>query len=208
MSDAGAVIKCYPGAMTAVPEWMHPPRVEGWYADDLNDFPVLPNHTELIDGALVFVLSPQRAWHDRVATVLGAALTELAPAGVSVKRETMIRLDERNRMEPDLLAAKAFSEDSNRTVFTPDEVLLVVEVVALESAHRDRTVKFRKYAEASIPNHWRVEDENGAPVIHAYALDGSARAYHPTGIHRHKIQTTAPFAITLDLTELVREQRS
>ncbi|HEY0700605.1 MAG TPA: hypothetical protein VGD43_22710 [Micromonospora sp.] len=44
--------------MTKVPEWMRPPRVEGWYADDLDHLPEAPRHTELIDGALVFMMSP------------------------------------------------------------------------------------------------------------------------------------------------------
>ena len=49
--------------MTALPDWMRPPRAEGWFAEDLDRLPEAPRHTELIDGALVFVLSPQRAWH-------------------------------------------------------------------------------------------------------------------------------------------------
>lgn len=49
--------------MTAVPEWMRPPRPEGWYSEDLDELAEAPRHTELIDGALVFMLSPQRVWH-------------------------------------------------------------------------------------------------------------------------------------------------
>ncbi len=60
--------------------------------------------------------------------------------------------------------------DGDRTWFAPDEVRLAVEVVSSESAHRDRTVKLHKYAEAGIP-HWRIEDEDGAPVVHVYEPD-------------------------------------
>ena len=97
---AGAVIaECYGDDMTAVPEWMRPPRVEGWYADDLDHLPEAPRHTELIDGALVFMMFPRRAWHGRAVSALLFALTEQAPAGVEVEREMTTRLDERNRLD-------------------------------------------------------------------------------------------------------------
>ncbi|GAA2640680.1 Uma2 family endonuclease [Paractinoplanes durhamensis] len=193
--------------MTAVPEWMRPPRPEGWYADDLDKLAEAPRHTELIDGALVFRLSPQRVWHTRMVTALVKSLMDQAPAGVEVDREITIRLDRWNRPEPDLLATTA-PYDPSRTFFTPDETLLTVEVVSPESAHRDRSVKLRKYAEAGIANHWRVEDEDGSPVVHAYELDGPTRAYVPTGIHRHELRTTTPFAINLDLEGLVPGRKS
>ncbi|MDP9797711.1 Uma2 family endonuclease [Catenuloplanes nepalensis] len=188
--------------MTAVPEWMRPPRPEGWFADDLDELPQAPRHTELIDGALVFMMSPQRAWHARLVTALVLALAEQAPPGVEVEREMTIRLDERNRPEPDLLATTA-AYDPDRTFFEPAVVLLVAEVVSPESAHRDRTVKLRKYAEAGIGHYWRIEDEDGAPVVHAYELDGPTRSYAPTGIFRHELRSTTPFPVTIDLDRLL-----
>jgi Uma2 family endonuclease len=202
-----ATTECYRDGMTAVPEWMRPPRPEGWYADDLDHLPEAPRHTELIDGALVFMMSPQRSWHARIVTALVVALTEQAPAGIEVEREMTIRLDERNRPEPDALVATA-PYDANRTFYTPDQVLLVVEVVSPESAHRDRTVKLRKYAEAGIKVYWRIEDENEAPVVHAYELDEPTRSYAPTGIHRHAVRTSTPFTIDLDLDRLVPGRKS
>jgi len=151
--------------------------------------------------------SPQRAWHGRAVSALLFALTEQAPAGVEVEREMTIRLDKRNRPEPDLLATRAPYYAPDRTFYTPDQVLLVVEVVSPESAHRDRTVKLRKYAEAGIANYWRVEVEDDSPVVHAYELDGPTRSYVPTGIHRHELRTTTPFAIELDLDKLVPGRR-
>ena len=193
--------------MTGVPEWMRPPRPEGWYADDLDQLPEAPRHTELIDGALVFRISPQRARHGRLVTALVVSLTEQAPAGIEVEREMTIRLDERNRPEPDLIVTTA-PYAADRTFYTPDTILLVVEVVSPESAHRDRTVKLRKYAEAGIANYWRVEEEGEAPVVHTYELDGPTRSYAPTGIYRHELRSPTPFAIKLDLDRLVPGRRS
>ncbi|MGW3204501.1 Uma2 family endonuclease [Streptomyces sp. NPDC001135] len=188
--------------MTALPDWMRPPRDEGWFAEDLDRLPEAPRHTELIDGALVFRMSPQRWWHGHLVTMLTVALMEQAPADVRVGREMTIRLDERNRPEPDLLLAKA-DFDGDRTWFAPDEVLLVIEVVSPESAHRDRTVKLRKYAEAGIPHYWCVEEEDGAPVVHVYELDEPTGAYAPAGIFRGTLTRPVPFEISLDLDKLL-----
>ncbi|GLY28583.1 Uma2 family endonuclease [Kineosporia sp. NBRC 101731] len=188
--------------MTSLPEWMRPPRPEGWFAEDLDRLAEAPRHTELIDGALVFMMSPQRSWHGRLVTSLAVFLSEQAPAGLEVEREMTIRLDERNRPEPDLLVTTA-PYDPNRTWYAPEAVVLVVEVVSPESAHRDRTVKLRKYAEAGIAHYWRIEEESGAPVVHSYELDAPTRAYAPTGIHRDKLRTSTPFGMELDLNALV-----
>lgn len=185
--------------MTALPDWMRPPRAEGWFADDLDNLPEAPRHTELIDGALVFMMSPQRLWHVQVVDTLKNALVEQAPYGVWVTREMTIRLDERNRPEPDVLVTTA-SPDPNLTWFAPADVLLVVEVTSPESEHRDRTVKLRKYAEAGIQNYWLIEEENGRTVAHVYELDQPAKKYVPVAITRDTLDRPAPFPIKIDLT--------
>ncbi|MEU3845141.1 Uma2 family endonuclease [Streptomyces sp. NPDC028635] len=187
--------------MTALPDWMRPPREEGWFAEDLDRLPEAPRHTELIDGVLVFMLAPQRWWHGHLVTMLTVALMEQAPGDVRVGREMTIRLDERNRPEPDLLLTTA-TYDGDRTWFTPDEVRLVVEVVSPESAHRDRTVKLRKYAEAGIPHYWCIEDEDGAPVVHVYERDEPTGVYAPAGIFRGSLKRPVPFEISLNLDKL------
>lgn len=187
--------------MTALPDWMRPPRAEGWFAEDLDRLPEAPRHTELIDGALVFMMSPQRWWHGHLVTLLTVALMEQAPEGFTVGREMTVRLDERNRPEPDLLVSTT-AYDPDRTWFAPKEVQLVVEVVSPESAHRDRTVKLRKYAQAGIRHYWCIEEEDGAPLVHVYELDEPTGAYAPAGIFRHALQRDVPFDIGLDLDKL------
>lgn len=196
----------YGKSMTALPEWMHPPREEGWFAEDLDRLPEAPRHTELIDGALVFMMSPQRSWHGRVVTAMTSALMDQAPDGTEVEREMTIRLDARNRPEPDILVVTA-PYDPDRTWYAPEDVLLVVEVVSPESAHRDRTVKLRKFAEAGIPHYWRVEDEDSAPVVHVYELDTPTGTYAPAGICRQTLKRPVPFPVTLDLDTLAPRPR-
>ncbi|MFH8381912.1 Uma2 family endonuclease [Kitasatospora sp. NPDC018058] len=188
--------------MSELPDWMYAPRDEGWFADDLDHLPQAPRHTELIDGALVFMMSPQRWWHGDVVTDLVYTLRRQVSKGYRVGREMSIKLDKRNRPEPDVLVVRAEFEP-DRTQFTPDEVALVVEVVSPESAHRDRTVKFRKYAEAGIPHYWIVEEEDGLPVAHVFELEPVTSSYVSAGIFRGKLVRPVPFPIEIDLDELV-----
>ncbi|NMO50408.1 hypothetical protein HH310_04275 [Actinoplanes sp. TBRC 11911] len=124
---------------TGRPKWMCPPRLEGWFAEDLDQLPeAAPRHIELIDGDLV-VRSPQRVWHARAVTGLQVGLTAQAPTGMDVEREMTILLDKRNRLEPDILATGAPCYEPNRTFYTPDQVLLVVEVVDKRCAPRRRS---------------------------------------------------------------------
>ncbi|GGP60417.1 Uma2 family endonuclease [Saccharothrix coeruleofusca] len=184
---------------------MPPPRPEGRFADDSDHFSGTPRHVEVIDGA-PFSLRPQRSWHGRFITGLTVALMDQAPDGFEVEREMTIRLDARNRPEPDLLVSTA-RYDPNRTWFEPADVALVVEVVSPESAHRDFNVKLRKYAEAGIRHYWCVEDEDTTPVVHVYELDTPTKAYAPAGIFRHSLQRSVPFDINLDLGALATGRR-
>ncbi|WP_240617399.1 Uma2 family endonuclease [Nocardioides speluncae] len=181
---------------------MRPPRPEGWFAEDLDHLPDAPRHTELIDGALVFMMSPQRSWHGRLLTQLEVRLRKQAPDGLEIDREMTIRIDARNRPEADLLVTTATYEPS-RTWYPPGDVILAVEVVSPESAHRDREVKLRKYAAAGIAHYWLIEDEDGQPAVHVYELDGPTRAYAPAGIVRDTLRLSAPFAIEIELADLL-----
>ncbi|MGW6710613.1 Uma2 family endonuclease [Streptomyces sp. NPDC054956] len=180
---------------------MFPPRPSGWEADDLDHLPQAPRHTELIDGALIFMMSPQRSWHSRLVENLTFALRQAAPQGFEVEREMTVRLDRSSRPEPDVLVATV-GYDPDRTRYLPEEVALVVEVVSDESADRDRSIKPFKYAQAGIPHFWRVEDEQGAPAVHVYELDSLTRSYVATGIHRARLKVPVPFAADIDLTVL------
>jgi Uma2 family endonuclease len=184
---------------------MYPPREEGWYAEDLDHLTEAPRHTELIDGALVFMMSPQRSWHGQVVTGLTFALEGQAPEHLLVEREMTVRLDRRNRPEPDLVVADT-EYRPGRTWFDPDEVLLVVEVVSPESEHRDRTVKPRKYAEAGIPYYWRIEEDGESVVAYVHELDRNTGAYGPATVHREKLVQEVPFPVTVELDRLERRR--
>ncbi|WP_253873945.1 Uma2 family endonuclease [Promicromonospora umidemergens] len=189
--------------MTELPGWMRPPRPEGWLAEDLDNLPEAPSNTELIDGALVFRMFPQRNWHRRVIKALDRDLDAQAPDGIEVNSEMTVRLDKHNRPEPDVLASTV-SIAHDATWYEAKDILLAVEVVSPESKHRDRAVKPHKYAEAGIRHFWRVEDADGnaTTTIHVYELDDLTRTYVPIGIFRDTLKVDLPFPIELDVQSL------
>ena len=183
---------------------MYPPRESGWEADDLDLLPPdAPRHIELLDGALIFNMSPQRSWHDRVIRRLTAALEGSLPAGWTVEAQMTVKLNRRSRPEPDIIAGSV-PYAPERTRFLPDEVALVVEVVSAESEDRDRRYKPTLYADAGIRHFWRIEDENGSPAVHTYELDDTTQAYVATGVHRDRLELPVPFKISVDVAALAR----
>ncbi|MFH8629932.1 Uma2 family endonuclease [Streptomyces lydicus] len=104
---------------------MRPPRAEGWFAEDLDRLPEAPRHTELIDGALVFILSPQRWWHSRLVNHAHRRPHGAGTRHARVGRDMTVKLDQRNRPEPDLLVTTA-DYDGDRTWYAPDEVRLII----------------------------------------------------------------------------------
>ncbi|KOG50298.1 hypothetical protein ADK38_44785 [Streptomyces varsoviensis] len=183
--------------------WPVPPQ-DGYTVDDLLTLPDLPPHTELIDGSLVFV-SPQRDFHSIVIDMLVAGLRRTAPLEMKVRREMTVVLDKRNGPEPDVVVVQADAVRSrNQTCFQAGDVLLAVEVVSPESEARDHDTKPHKYAAAGIPHFWLVEMAgfDHAPVVHAFELDKTKRAYTPVGTYRDTLKLTAPFDVDIDLTEI------
>lgn len=184
-------------------EWARPPA-DGWTADDLDKLPNLPPHTELIDGSLVF-MSPQTRFHTLTMRLLENALLDQAPEHLEAIREMTVKLDGRNRPEPDVLVVPVVADTGpTQTWFNPEDVILAVEVVSADSQDRDREVKPRKYARAGIRHFWRVEEDDGLPVVYVYELDPATRTYAPTGIHHKQLKVDLPFPLDIDLTAVKR----
>ncbi|MGW2085514.1 Uma2 family endonuclease [Streptomyces sp. NPDC001880] len=184
------------------------PPPQGWTADDLDRLPNLPRRTELIDGSLVF-MSPQTRFHMRTMRLLETSLLEQAPDDLDVFREFSVRLDSRNRPEPDVLVVPLGADTGpKQTLLRPEDVILAVEVVSEESADRDREVKPRKYAAAGVVHFWRVEaGRDGLPIVYVYELDPALKAYTPTGIHHNKLKLDVPFPLEIDLSAINQRRR-
>jgi Uma2 family endonuclease len=85
-------------------KWPLPPE-GGWTADDLDRIPDLPQHTELIDGSLVFV-RPQTWFHLWAMRFFESQFVALAPKKFAVAREFTIDVDRQNRPEPDIAVVR------------------------------------------------------------------------------------------------------
>jgi Uma2 family endonuclease len=188
-------------SVAPVPDWLFPPE-GGFEATDLDRLPDLPPHAELIDGSLVLV-SPQDHFHSLALDVLVATLRSTAPAGLRVRREITVVLNDRQRPEPDI---SVFDSKAMLTKTSIDGrgVRLIIEVVSPESRERDRERKPQLYAEAEIQHFWLVEQEKGAPVLHTYELDTLTGSYVPTGIHHGTAKFDVPYPIEIDLSEIDR----
>ncbi|MFD8707002.1 Uma2 family endonuclease [Kitasatospora sp. NPDC059648] len=87
----------------------------------------------------------------------------------------------------------------DQTFCMAQDVLLAVEVVMAESVERDRELKPRKYAAAGIRHFWRVECDEGRPVLHTYHLDPVSGEYIPTGIFRKRLRLDLPCPLEVEL---------
>ncbi|MFC9972885.1 Uma2 family endonuclease [Spirillospora sp. NPDC127200] len=185
------------------PCWPIPPE-GGFTAEDLDRLPQLPAHTELIDGALVFV-SPQSVFHSLTMDLLVPALRYFAPENLRVRREITVTLAPRQRPEPDVMVVRAEAAAGvKQTSFRPEDVVLAVEVVSPDSVEHDRERKPQLYAKAGIRHFWRVENMDGRPAVFVYELDPATAQYGLAGVHRDRLKLTVPFDIDIDLTEIDR----
>ncbi|MFI5957312.1 Uma2 family endonuclease [Cryptosporangium sp. NPDC051539] len=184
----------------AIPEWMRIPQGQ-WTADDLDLVPEEVGRCEVLDGALI-VMSPQRFFHSTTIRRLANALEIAAPPGWTVVTEFTIRIDDRTRLEPDVLVLRPGAIITPDSTFCwPGDVALAVEVVSPDSTVRDRVIKPAKYAAAGIPQYWRIEEDDGAATDHIYLLDGNGR-YARTAVEDGKLHLDQPFPFFLDIGDL------
>lgn len=112
------------------------------------------DHVELLEGVIV-EMSPQGKAHAGVIVRLNRLLVLGLGDSFDVRPQLPLTLDEQSEPEPDLAVVPAGSEGPGEH---PHRALLVVEV-ANASLSRDREVKARLYARASIPEYWLVDLE-------------------------------------------------
>lgn len=91
--------------------------------------------------------------------------------------------------------------DGNETWYPAEVVHLVVEVVSPDSEVRDRERKPQLYARAGIRHFWRIEDNDGKPVVYVYELDPATSVYALSGIHHDRLKLSVPFTIDVDLNQ-------
>jgi Uma2 family endonuclease len=192
------------GAWTA--PWQPDPvrqRLADYSIEDVLALPAEAPRVELLDGVLTVVPSPTLG-HQDISFLLCAWLRRHAPDGYRATQAVGVAVGPRNTYEPDVLLHRA-EGSGDRHYLTPDEVLLVVEVVSPATRRRDRFDKPAGYAAVGISHYWRVEQD---PVrIYAYRLGdrpgaSGEREYALVAQTADLLELDAPFPVKLPISEI------
>jgi len=178
--------------------WMH----EQISAEQYDAMPEeLCRNVEIVDG-MVHLSPKPTAYHNDVAL----HIANVVRAAGRPQWRTTLDVDLRLRdipllnRQPDVLVYAAETPRDRRIPVSA--VLAVVEIVSPGSESTDRMVKPIEYAAAGIAYYWRVEVEDGAPVVYTYALDSGAGVYRNTGIFEDVVKTDLGFPVEIDLTDI------
>jgi Uma2 family endonuclease len=190
--------------MTAQPS--EPRPTYRWAPDDvrqrLADYTVedvlaLPDHAprvEIRDGVLIVIPSPTSG-HQQIGSLLWLWFRQNAPAEFRAVQAVGVLVNATNTLEPDVVLLRTPVSASSH-FFTPEKVVIVVEVVSPGTKRRDRFEKPGDYAAAGIAHYWRIEQD---PVhIYAYELNGSG-SYELIADSDSELVLSRPFEITLPI---------
>ncbi|MFI9505154.1 Uma2 family endonuclease [Nocardia sp. NPDC052566] len=158
---------------------------------------------ELEDGVAVMMASAS-TWHNRVLRRLTVAMETACPPDLSVEMEQAVEITRDFAPEPDITVIDASAARPEENVYPKSVVHLAVEIVSPGTQRKDRVRRPLDYAEAGIPLYWRIESEDGEPVVYAYRLDGATGAYVSTDVHRGHLRTSEPFPMDISLKDLGR----
>jgi Uma2 family endonuclease len=156
----------------------------------LDDLALLPDdgrRYEIVDGSLIVSPAPTNL-HQRYCMWLALALVAEMPDGYEILQGANVILpaEQARLLIPDVLAVRKPDDDAygDAPAFPASAVPLAAEVVSPSSATHDRFTKPALFAEAGIPNYWRVEIGKDGPTAHLYALVADAAAYTRTHVVR------------------------
>jgi len=122
------------------------------------------DHVELLEGWLVLEMSKNPPHTLAVGLLLDAIRALLASGWFVNVQEPITTTD--SEPEPDLVVVRGERRQFRDRHPAPEDVALVVEV-ADATLHRDRTVKRRLYAAASVPVYWIVSLPDRRIEVHS-----------------------------------------
>nr|CTQ91811.1 hypothetical protein [Kibdelosporangium sp. MJ126-NF4] len=147
-----------------------------------------------------------RRLHQLIARRLANILEDTCGSAFAVATDVDLRLRDvplLNR-RPDVVVYDSALPDDE--VLRPQHCHLVVEVMSPGSITADQTDKPAEYASAGIEHFWRIENEaDDAPklAVFRYRLDPTTGVYASAGMSAGMMTVTDPFAMTVDLGDLV-----
>jgi Uma2 family endonuclease len=181
------------------PPWQPDPvrqRQAAYTIEDVLDLPPDAPRVELLDGVITVVPSPSLD-HQDIAGLLWSWLRRHAPAHYRAAMAVGVAVGVRTTYEPDVVLYRAGASGSHHYL-TPEEVVLVAEVVSPGTKRRDRITKPAGYAAAGIGHYWRVEQD----PLHVYAYRLEAGRYELVSDSAEVLEVAEPFEMTLPVAEL------
>ncbi|WP_236005107.1 Uma2 family endonuclease [Nonomuraea antri] len=176
------------------------PGAPPYSVDDLLKFPDDGNRYELFNGSLLVSPAPLPPHQDTIF-LTQIILHKAAPRHLRAMTTINVRVSEQDFFIPDLAVVQRKAIHTTGPMFSPQDVLLVGEVVSPSTKLRDRALKVEAYAAAGIPTYWRIELNEG-PTLYVYTLDGDSYASpiaYKAGTVAH---LTEPFPVSFDPAEL------
>ena len=166
--------------------------------EDVVNLPDDAPRVELLDGVVTVVPTPSDN-HQDIASLLHVWLRRHTPPGFKSSLMVGVAVGVQNSFEPDVLIRRS-APSGERHLFTPEDVLLVVEIVSPGTRRRDRFIKPAGYAAVGIRHYWRVEQN----PVHVYAYDlGDDGHYALVAESADLLELDRPFPIKLTVAEIV-----
>jgi Uma2 family endonuclease len=135
--------------------------------------------------------------HQDIAGLLWSWLRRHAPAHYRAAMAVGVAVGVRTTYEPDVVLYRAGASGSHHYL-TPEEVVLVAEVVSPGTKRRDRITKPAGYAAAGIGHYWRVEQD----PLHVYAYRLEAGRYELVADSAEVLEVAEPVEMRLPVAEL------
>ena len=161
---------------------------------------------DLIHGEIV-VSGAASIRHERIYGFLMCLLglyVEERGLGVVLGSRTLMKVDDENGYEPDVLFVRADRLDVVGDLDVEARVDLAVEIVSKTSGRRDRETKFEGYERVGVPEYWLVDPLRGEAAFYRLGEDGRYRAapldagvFESTEIPGFRLDPQVLFAETL-----------
>lgn len=191
-----------PVSMSRSVPWSPDPvrqRLGNFTIEDVLALPPDVPRVELRDGMMIVVPSPTIG-HQDIGVRLWMWFEKNAPKSYRPALAVGVAVSADTTLEPDVALLWREGVVSTNHYFTPDQVVLAVEVVSPSTRRRDRLEKPAQYADAGVRHYWRIEQD---PELHIYAYAlGDSGTYELVTDSSERIVLGKPFPIDLDVADL------
>ncbi len=157
--------------------------------------------TELQEGVLLSFPGPG-AKHQMAVAGLIYQLHDQVPAGWEplYRSEPLLCAEPLPTVRvPDVMITRL---DGSEHRILPDEVLVVVEIIADGTRNLDRWLKAFEYAAAGIPYYWLVDPGEPEPSITVHHLRTPGEPYVAERAVTGQLSTSVPFPLAVDIPML------